>query len=452
MNSSDISVLLKKAEELKALFVLGQRVIPFLEEIFLFVNDIKPMLDEINQSIEENLKKMPNASKQLSKVTEATEISTTEIMDIVDGVVYKTDIILKNVKELSSANDSSKNIPFSILKLIMDSIQKKEDFSELGPKLKESIEELKNQSNKNNSKLVEETEKLAESIQMDSSSIMMSLQVQDITSQQIAAVNHIIITIQEKLVTILNRFQESDISELVEEKDEYTERMNISTLHRDIAFDPDAVDAIAKKEFRQGEVDQMMKDHQNGSDDDVIGNDDHNQPASQDAIDDMFSNQSDDSEVETTEDHNQPASQDAIDDMFSNQSNDSEVETTEDLSEPASQDAIDDMFSNQDNDDEVETIEDLSEPASQDAIDDIFSNQGNDDEDETTEDLSEPASQDAIDDMFSNQENIENSDEEINNSQLNDSNNTNIGKESKEIDDNDNMESVSQDDIDALFN
>ena len=74
MKDKDLSVLLKKTDELRALFVLGQRVLPFLEEIFMFVSEIKPLLDDINHSIEENLKKMPNVSKQLSKVTEATEL------------------------------------------------------------------------------------------------------------------------------------------------------------------------------------------------------------------------------------------------------------------------------------------------------------------------------------------------------------------------------------------
>ena len=58
----DINLLLRKADELKALFILGQRVIPFLEEIFLFVNEIKPLLDDINSSIEENLRKIGRAS------------------------------------------------------------------------------------------------------------------------------------------------------------------------------------------------------------------------------------------------------------------------------------------------------------------------------------------------------------------------------------------------------
>ena len=54
MKDMDIKSFLQKAEELKALFVLGHRVIPFLEEIFIFVEEITPLLEEINFSIQES--------------------------------------------------------------------------------------------------------------------------------------------------------------------------------------------------------------------------------------------------------------------------------------------------------------------------------------------------------------------------------------------------------------
>ncbi|MBL7975629.1 MAG: chemotaxis protein CheZ, partial [Candidatus Kapabacteria bacterium] len=82
IRDKDLQQLLAKSEELKALFVLGQRVVPFLEELFVFVREVSPALEDINKSIEDNLSRIPKASKQLSKVTEATELATNEIMDI----------------------------------------------------------------------------------------------------------------------------------------------------------------------------------------------------------------------------------------------------------------------------------------------------------------------------------------------------------------------------------
>ena len=58
MKEIDLDSFLQKSEELKALFVLGQRVIPFLEEILVFTKDIYPEIEEINKSIEDNLKKI----------------------------------------------------------------------------------------------------------------------------------------------------------------------------------------------------------------------------------------------------------------------------------------------------------------------------------------------------------------------------------------------------------
>lgn len=268
MKDTEIDALLKKSEELKALFVLGQRVIPFLEEIFLFFKDIKPLLDEINNSIHENLKKMPNASKQLSKITQATELATTEIMDIVDGIVYKSDVISANMKRLAQIERSPKGNPMVIFEIIQKALVEKKDFSEALPQIEEAFDIMKDKpeddADKENKEIVTQTDELIESIKTDSSSIMMSLQVQDITSQQIAAVNHLLETIKEKLSEILSKFSKSDITGLVKDAVEDTEKTNVSKLHRDIAFDPEAVESYAGRETRQSEVDKLLEMSENG--------------------------------------------------------------------------------------------------------------------------------------------------------------------------------------------
>lgn len=266
MNEAEINSLLRKADELKALFVLGQRVIPFLEELFIFVKDIKPMLDDINISIQENLKKMPNASKQLSKVTEATENATNEIMDIIDGVIYKTDIINGNLKKIEKLSSEKSNSPLKVLDLVYQTLKNDEDIQDLLPKLTKQIKEIKGEKSSEMKTLVKETGGLVDSIQNDSNSIMMSLQVQDITSQQIAAVNYLLDTIQKKLNSIMSRFKSSDISEIMkEQKSEYNERTNISKMHRTIAFDPEAVESISHKDTRQMEVDATIEAHSNNN-------------------------------------------------------------------------------------------------------------------------------------------------------------------------------------------
>jgi chemotaxis regulatin CheY-phosphate phosphatase CheZ len=264
MKEKDINILLQKAEELKALFTFGQRVIPFLEEIFIFVRDIKPLLDEINSSIEENLKKMPTASKQLSKVTEATEVATTEIMDIVDGLFFKSDVISNNLNKISLIEQERRNNPVKILEIIQNALNKETDIQELLPQLTKAIQHLRGKSNKDYEEITNHTNKLLQSIRDDSSSIMMSLQVQDITSQQIAAVNHLLETVQKKLTEILSHFQSTELSGLIIEHDKYSERTNVSTLHREIAFDPDAVDSLKPHGSRQTDVDNLILQHESG--------------------------------------------------------------------------------------------------------------------------------------------------------------------------------------------
>jgi len=254
MKDMDIKGLIKKAEELRALFILGQRVVPFLEELFAFVGEIQPLLEEINTSIQENLSKMPNLSKQLSKVTEATELATNEILDIVDGVFYKLDILSSTLKEFESSQlglkdffedfnklvDKFNNGSFSIddLKLNLGSLQaKSKDILSVETKIssmKEMIDNIRN----------------------DSSSIMLALQVQDITSQQIAAVNHLLNTVQTRLNSLISKFQSGDITKVATVQEQTT---NVTELHRVIAFDPDAVESLIDNAARQDEIDKLFE-------------------------------------------------------------------------------------------------------------------------------------------------------------------------------------------------
>ncbi len=326
MKDVDITMLISKAEELRALFILGQRVIPFLEEIFIFVKDIKPLLDEINHSIEDNLKKMPNASKQLSKVTEATELATTEIMDVVDGLMNKSDLLQSYNKKMAEFFKS--------------------DLVNSG--LVNEFDDVNEQSNK-----------LLQSITDDSTSIMISLQVQDITSQQIAAVNHLLEKIQDKLSRILIKFQNTDFGDIIHPVNDNGDITNISQMHRKIAFDPNAVDSYTQKATRQGDVDKIFQSNgeyeppvrENASADDIDAlfgsgkkiadeKDDDNEKSSQDDIDALFGRLN--SSAVEKEDDNEPTSQDDIDALFGNLKSSVKEEEVENVK--ASQDDIDALF------------------------------------------------------------------------------------------------------------
>jgi len=260
MNQKDIQVLLRKADELRALFVLGQRVIPFLEEIFLFVSDIEPILNEINTSIKDNLKKMPKASKQLSKVTEATEMATTEILDILDGLSYKNGLMNSNLMKINDLVKIKDNKPLDLLRLLLNGAQKGTDLNGFVNQISEFVSVYENKLDKKIDEVIKNTTDINNSIVNDSSAIAMSLQVQDITSQQIAAVNNLLETVQGRLSVIMEKFKASDLENIVSEELEtkHDQRTKVNTLHRTIAYDPDAVDSLDLTKNRQNDVDELF--------------------------------------------------------------------------------------------------------------------------------------------------------------------------------------------------
>jgi chemotaxis regulatin CheY-phosphate phosphatase CheZ len=296
MRVGEINEMLHKTEELKALFVFGQRVIPFLEEVFLFIREVTPLLENINVSIEENLSKMPKAAQQLSSVTKATELATTEILDTLDGLSYKSDVISSNLKQLIQIQRLNRTehekVIDAVNKLQEDGQTDTEDKESVYSRLIDVIRKIEHRDGGNSStyhvdniksalsvlqkpevseELVNNSEKLLESIRMDSTQIMMSLQVQDITSQQLAAVNSLLQTVQGKLGEIMIHFRNTEIGELIttsgrrpssNASDESATQ--VSTMHRAIAYDHDVGSALNKDPNRQNDVDSIFASFQLG--------------------------------------------------------------------------------------------------------------------------------------------------------------------------------------------
>ncbi len=311
MRVGEINEMLHKTEELKALFVFGQRVIPFLEEIFLFIREVTPLLENINTSIEENLTKMPKASQQLSNVTRATELATTEILDTLDGLSYKADVISSNMKQLLTIQQQNRQEQLKIVDIvgklqrdeqtptdskesiyarITDVVKKIEHRDGDGTSSGYYVDSIKSavsvlEQPQPSEELVANSEKLLESIRMDSTQIMMSLQVQDITSQQLAAVNGLLQTVQSRLSEIMIHFRNTEIGELIstaasrrspEERTTASEDTNtqIASLHRQIAYDHDIDSALSTDPNRQNQVDSILSGFNNGSLRDAAGQDD----------------------------------------------------------------------------------------------------------------------------------------------------------------------------------
>ncbi len=258
-NDIDISVVLKKTEDLRSLFHLGQKVIPFLDEIQILLRDLPPLLDEINASIAENVKKMPNATEQLSKVTQANEVATTEIMDITDNISSNAMKISKNLKKYIEESTANQSIVVDVLQLILDSILAGKDLTNMAPQIEEIIVSLKDVNSPFNGETLSQNKALLNKISEDSNSIMILLQVQDISAQQIASVNHTLKSIQQKLRGILINVQNSEFQAVDASLLHHDSTTNVTMLHREISFDSQAIDTIDSHTQKQQTADQLIQ-------------------------------------------------------------------------------------------------------------------------------------------------------------------------------------------------
>ncbi len=208
MDSKEFGKVLGKLDDLKSLFNFGNKLMPSLKALFDFLHEIVPLLENINQSIQESNSKLPTAATQLNKVTSATELATTEILDLVDKIAIQ-------LGEIKSAVGQMRN----------DGVNEKHE-----PALKTIEGKL-------------------EDIEMNTTSIMMSLQVQDITSQQIAAVNHLMESVQKKLGTLVEQFEDTELQNVQKE-------MVNTEFPSDVTFDANAV--YTKSSDRQDLVEQVI--------------------------------------------------------------------------------------------------------------------------------------------------------------------------------------------------
>jgi chemotaxis regulatin CheY-phosphate phosphatase CheZ len=197
---------------------------------------------------------MPNLSKQLSKVTEATELATNEILDIVDGVFYKLDILSSTLKEFESSQLGLKDFFEDFNKLVGKFNNGSFSIDDL--KLNLSSLQAKSKDILSVETKINSMKEMIDNIRNDSSSIMLALQVQDITSQQIAAVNHLLNTVQTRLNSLISKFQSGEITKVATVQEQTT---NVTELHRVIAFDPDAVESLIDNAARQDEIDKLFE-------------------------------------------------------------------------------------------------------------------------------------------------------------------------------------------------
>ncbi len=325
MTLHNINDILSKISELRAVFVLGHRAVPFIEEVLYFLKEITPLMDEINRSLTESTHSMPHATSQLKSVSQATELATTEILDLVDEVFEQIERVGARQNEIAAAldqRDAAEREVFEILrkgltdrKELLDEVEacfarKEASLMPARQAMKDQVETLDSVRNRMNR-------------------IMISLRVQDITPQQIASVNHVIESIRKKLDRLVERLTTGTFDSV----DDHIE-LGSGTFDSQARYDRSgklqaAVDQIINSHTYVADSDTHRLDHQ-----DAV-------PSSQQDIDALFGDSASTSSL---------ASSDDIDALFGSTEKSSQAEIDAILaSDPeagckASQDDIDKLF------------------------------------------------------------------------------------------------------------
>jgi chemotaxis regulatin CheY-phosphate phosphatase CheZ len=243
---NNMSDLFERLNDLKVVFFYGQKFIPIIQSIIDFMSETVPLLEDINTSISDSTNKIPKAKDQIDNVTNATELATTEILDTVDLISAEIEKIENELKTIQTKEEERKMVW-------------------------EQIRVVLNQ-NSNSAGLIERYETI-ESISIiiprllivfsktknDVNNIALSLQVQDITSQQLASVNHLIESVRQRLASLVMHLDESDIKDIE----------SIQTIIPDTAaFNPDAI--YTKSREKQEAADILVNNRLNKTSQDEI--------------------------------------------------------------------------------------------------------------------------------------------------------------------------------------
>lgn len=234
-NLNSMTTVFEKLTDLKNIFKFGERIVPVIQSLIEFMRDIVPLLENINLSIADSTRKIPQAANQIQNVTSATELATTEILDLVDEITN----ILTGIESqaVDFFNDINERITsYEKLKVMF---KDNEEVLSLVEKISPSKAAELQKTN-----ILENIAK----IKADSYQITLSLQVQDITAQQLASVNHLIESVHSKLTSLIQDIDHADLNADL--------KGIVMETPEGVVFDPNA--SYSNKEERQKEIDVLV--------------------------------------------------------------------------------------------------------------------------------------------------------------------------------------------------
>lgn len=247
-SAKNLNDMVKKLRDLDNVFKFGEKMVPVIEGFVSFITDFIPFVEQVSGSIQDSRSKIPEASNQIDKVTNATELAMTEVLDKIDEINTQLESITECIDELVEKRETAAEIVQELKSHIVGNTAANNLLFKLSEKLDVglTLELVKN--------------KIRE-ITAGTDQITMSLQVQDITAQQLAAVNHLIISVQHKLGGLLNAV---DSTEFILGGDLKNEKLPGVHFDANASYNPGSnqqvdVDSIINKEkASQEEIDKLF--------------------------------------------------------------------------------------------------------------------------------------------------------------------------------------------------
>lgn len=196
-SAKNLNDMVSKLKDIDHMFKFGEKMIPVIEGFVSFMSDFVPFVEQVSGSIQDSRAKIPEASNQIDKVTNATELAMTEVLDKIDEINDQLVNINESIDEIIEKRESAEKLVVQLKTHLTGKSEAEELLNKLVDKLDVglTLEVVKN--------------KIGE-ITASTDQITMSLQVQDITAQQLAAVNHLIISVQNKLGGLLSAVDASN--------------------------------------------------------------------------------------------------------------------------------------------------------------------------------------------------------------------------------------------------
>ncbi len=104
MEESGIEGIIKKLADIKTNMASEENFIPILTDVLQFVQDIIPLMLEVNTFMQDGQNKLPSATENLMQVSRTTEAETNKIMDRLDNLTRNLMALKKQVGKKAGAD------------------------------------------------------------------------------------------------------------------------------------------------------------------------------------------------------------------------------------------------------------------------------------------------------------------------------------------------------------